>query len=77
MELASRAKAEWIVFGSAASNQQAKRGEMIIDRRFNAAVRLNKTTGQIQRENHGKSEVLAASRQMDRAVETVTERQRQ
>lgn len=45
--LASRAKAEWIVFGSAASNQQVKRGEMIIDRCFNAAVRLNKMTSQI------------------------------
>lgn len=55
MELAWRAKAEWIVFGSAASNRQVKRGEMIIDRRFNAAVRLNKTTGQIQSQNHGKN----------------------
>lgn len=47
MALASRAQAEWIVFGSAASNQQVKRGEMIIDRCFNAAVRLNKMTSQI------------------------------
>lgn len=55
MELAWRATAEWIVFGSVASNRQVKRGEMIIDRRFNAAVRLNKTTGQIPSQNPGEN----------------------
>lgn len=47
MELASSAKDEWLVFDSAVRDQQVKRGEMIIDGIFNAAVRLNKATGQI------------------------------
>lgn len=69
----ARAKAKWMVSGSAASNQQVKRGEMIIDRCFNAAVRLNKSTGQIRSKDDGKTKVLATSRQMDRAAEIVTE----
>lgn len=47
LELASSAKDEWVVFDFGVRDQQVKRGEMIIDRIFNAAVRLNKATGQI------------------------------
>lgn len=47
VELASSAKDGWLVFDSDVRDQQVKRGEMIIDQIFNAAVRLNKETGQI------------------------------
>lgn len=50
-ELASSAKAQWTVCDSAVSNQKVKRGEMIIDRIFNAAESLDEMTGQISSES--------------------------
>lgn len=47
LALASSAKAEWVVFDSVVEDQQVKRGEIIIDPIFDAAVRLNKVSGQI------------------------------
>lgn len=57
VELASSAKDERLVFDSAVRDQQVKRGEMIIDGIFNAAVRLNKVAGRIQSVNQGETQV--------------------